>query len=168
MLEEQDSQMAHIGVENAGNAAETLKLQNDLEAALKAAQSASRAKTVFLANMSHEIRTPMNAIIGMATIGKSAADPERKNYCFNKIEEASTRLLAVINDILDMSKIEANKFELSKTDFVFEKMIQQVVGIVSHRVDEKRQKLALHIDPSIPKVLNGDDQRLAQVITNLL
>jgi PAS domain S-box-containing protein len=73
------------------------------------AMSASRAKSAFLANMSHEIRTPMNAIIGMITIGKSASDIERKDYCFTKIEDTSRHLLGVINDILDMSKIEANK-----------------------------------------------------------
>ncbi|MDR1917167.1 MAG: HAMP domain-containing protein, partial [Synergistaceae bacterium] len=80
------------------------------------AEMASRAKSDFLSNMSHEIRTPMNAIIGMTTLAKSSNDIERKDYCLNKINDASTHLLGVINDILDMSKIEANKFELSLTD----------------------------------------------------
>jgi len=132
------------------------------------ALSASRAKSAFLANMSHEIRTPMNAIIGMTTIGKSSSDPERKNYCFTKIEEASSHLLGVINDILDMSKIEANKFELSPVEFNFEKMIQTAVNVVSFRVDEKKQNLDVRIDAEIPKYLVTDDQRLIQVITNLL
>jgi PAS domain-containing protein len=74
------------------------------------AEAASRAKSDFLANMSHEIRTPMNAIIGMTAIGKEAGDIERKNYSLHKIEDASIHLLGIINDILDMSKIEANKF----------------------------------------------------------
>jgi two-component system, sensor histidine kinase and response regulator len=132
------------------------------------ALSASRAKSAFLANMSHEIRTPMNAIIGMISIGKSASDTERKDYCFDKIEDASRHLLGVINDILDMSKIEANKFELSPVEFNFEKMLQRVVGVVNFRVDEKRQKLTVHIDNAIPQTLIADDQRLAQVITNIL
>jgi PAS domain S-box-containing protein len=132
------------------------------------ALSASRAKSAFLANMSHEIRTPMNAIIGMTTIGKSADDDERKDYCFTKIEEASSHLLGVINDILDMSKIEANKFELSPVEFNFEKMIQSAVNVVNFRVDEKKQKLTVRIDKEIPKNLIADDQRLVQVITNLL
>jgi len=132
------------------------------------ALSASRAKSTFLANMSHEIRTPMNAIIGMTAIGKSASDIERKDYCFAKIEDAARHLLGVINDILDMSKIEANKFELSPVEFNFEKMLQRVVGVVNFRVDEKRQKLTVHIDSAIPQTLIADDQRLAQVITNLL
>jgi CheY-like chemotaxis protein len=118
--------------------------------------------------MSHEMRTPMNAIIGMTTIGKSASDEERKDYCFSKIEDASNHLLGVINDILDMSKIEANKFEISSDEFNFEKMLQQAVNIVNFRIDEKQQKFSVYIDQAIPRTLIGDDQRLAQVITNLL
>jgi len=138
---------------------DTAKNKSDLE---------SRHKSAFLANMSHEIRTPMNAIIGMITIGKSATDAERKDYCFTKIEDASNHLLGVINDILDMSKIEANKFELSIDEFHFEKILRRVVNVVNFRIDEKRQKFSVHIDQAIPRVLIGDDQRLAQVITNLL
>jgi PAS domain S-box-containing protein len=132
------------------------------------ALSASRAKSTFLANMSHEIRTPMNAIIGMTAIGKSAADAGRKDYCFTKIEGASAHLLGVINDVLDMSKIEANKFELSPEEFNFEKMIQSVVNVVNFRLDEKQQKFTVYVDNAIPKILIADDQRLAQIITNLL
>jgi len=134
----------------------------------EAAQAASRSKSVFLANMSHEIRTPMNAIIGMTNIGKSAADMERMIYCFSRIEDASSHLLGVINDILDMSKIEANKFELSPSEFNFERMLHRVVNVLNFRVDEKRQKLKVFIDRKIPGLLFGDDQRLAQVITNLV
>jgi len=132
------------------------------------AEAASLAKSNFLSNMSHEIRTPMNAIIGMTVIGKSADDISRKDYCLEKIENASQHLLGVINDVLDMSKIEANKFELSYEEFDFEKMLQRVVNIIAFRADEKMQKLSVHIDKSIPRSLIGDDQRLAQVITNLL
>jgi CheY-like chemotaxis protein len=110
----------------------------------------------------------MNAIIGMTVIGKAADDAQRKDYCLDKIENASKHLLGVINDVLDMSKIEANKFELSNIEFDFEKMLQRVVNIITFRSDEKGQKLSVHIDKSIPRVLMGDDQRLAQVITNLL
>jgi signal transduction histidine kinase/DNA-binding response OmpR family regulator len=128
----------------------------------------SKHKSAFLANMSHEIRTPMNAIIGMTTIGKTASDLNRKDYCFTKIEDASNHLLGVINDILDMSKIEANKFELSPSEYNFEKMLQRVVNVVIFRVDEKHQNFSVHIDKNIPRFLIGDDQRIAQVITNLL
>jgi len=132
------------------------------------ADEESKQKSAFLANMSHEIRTPMNAIIGMTYIGKSAGDIPRKDYCLDKIENASQHLLGVINDILDMSKIEAKMFVLSNVDFNFEKMLQRVISIVGFRADEKKQKISVYIDKSIPRILIGDDQRLAQVITNLL
>ncbi|MCL1958063.1 MAG: response regulator, partial [Spirochaetes bacterium] len=128
----------------------------------------NRHKSVFLANMSHEIRTPMNAIIGMTTIGKNTVDPIRKDYCLTKIEDAGNHLLGVINDILDMSKIEANKFELAPAEFDLEKVLRRVVNVVNFRIDEKHQKFSVHMDHSIPKILVGDDQRIAQVITNLL
>jgi len=136
--------------------------------ALRGAIAASLAKSNFLANMSHEIRTPMNAIIGMVAIGKNAQDSERINYSFNKIEEASKHLLGVINEILDMSKIEANKLELSPGLFSFEGMLRRVVSIINFRADEKKQKFTVEIDSNIPGNLIGDDQRIAQIITNLL
>jgi signal transduction histidine kinase/CheY-like chemotaxis protein/HAMP domain-containing protein len=141
---------------------------SQLTRAKEGAEMASRAKSEFLANMSHEIRTPMNAIIGMSTLAKAAKDIDRKDYCLRKIGDASSHLLGIINDILDMSKIEANKFELSFTDFDFEKMLQKAVNVINFRVGEKRQTLTVHLDNAIPRRLIGDDQRLAQVITNLL
>jgi signal transduction histidine kinase/DNA-binding response OmpR family regulator/ABC-type amino acid transport substrate-binding protein len=144
------------------------EMAQNVQNALKAAEAASRAKGDFLANMSHEIRTPMNAIIGMTSIAKAASDIERKDYCLTKIEDASNHLLGIINDILDMSKIEANKFDLSPAEFSFEKMLQRVVNVINFRVGEKQQSFAVHIDRAIPHTLIGDDQRLAQVITNLL
>ncbi|MDR0402350.1 MAG: response regulator [Treponema sp.] len=151
----------------AGAAARDLR-EKERDAARKAAENASKAKSDFLANMSHEMRTPMNAVIGMTNIAKMSNDIEKKDYCLRKIEDASTHLLGVINDILDMSKIEANKFELSSTEFYFEKMLQKTVGVVGFRVDEKKQNLSVYIDKDIPPLLLGDDQRLSQVITNLL
>jgi CheY-like chemotaxis protein len=96
------------------------------------------------------------------------SDIDRKDYAFGKIGDASTHLLGVINDILDMSKIEANKFELSPDTFSFEKMLQKVVNVVHFRMEEKQQDFSVHIDHEIPANLVGDDQRLAQVIANLL
>ena len=132
------------------------------------ASQAAVAKGEFLSNMSHEIRTPMNAIIGMTAIGKSSNDLDRAHYALNNIEDASTHLLGIINDVLDMSKIESGKFELSLEEFNFEKMLQRVVNVTSLRVSEKQQRFDLVIDENIPSVFIGDDQRLAQVITNLL
>jgi len=131
-------------------------------------ETANRAKSYFLANMSHEIRTPMNAIIGMTTIAKSSDSLDRVLYSVDRIEDASKHLLGIINDILDMSKIEANKLELSPTEFSFEKMLKRVVNVINFRVEEKNQKFKVYVDEKIPLYLIGDDQRLAQVITNLL
>jgi signal transduction histidine kinase/DNA-binding response OmpR family regulator len=139
-----------------------------LQDALHKATEASKAKGEFLSNMSHEMRTPLNAIIGMTSIGKNAKDLEHKDYALDKIDDASTHLLGVINDVLDMSKIEANMLELSPEEFVFEKMLQKVVSVVNFRIDEKKQKFKVNIDHAIPKTIIGDDQRLSQVITNLL
>ena len=110
----------------------------------------------------------MNAIIGMASVGSASVDMERAKYCFDRINDASKHLLGIINDILDMSKIEAGRFELIPVEFSFEKMLQRVVDVVNFRVEEKGQKLTVYIDRDIPQFLLGDDQRLAQVITNLL
>ncbi|MCL2010032.1 MAG: ATP-binding protein [Synergistaceae bacterium] len=140
----------------------------DIIRAKKQAESASLAKSQFLATMSHEMRTPMNAVLGMTSIGKGAPDKERMIYCFAKIEDASRHLLGVINDILDMSKIEAEKFELSPAEFNFEKMLQRVVDVVHFRIEDKKHKFTLNIDKAIPNYLIGDDQRLAQVIANIL
>jgi signal transduction histidine kinase/DNA-binding response OmpR family regulator len=142
--------------------------ERERDAALIQAEHANQAKSIFLANMSHEIRTPMNAIIGMTAIAKSSPDAERKEYCLEKIEDASVHLLGVINDVLDMSKIEANKFELSSVDFDFEKNLRKIVNVISLRMIEKHLDFTVRLDGDIPRFLYGDDQRLAQVITNLL
>jgi signal transduction histidine kinase/CheY-like chemotaxis protein len=140
----------------------------NVDAAKNKSDTENKHKSAFLANMSHEIRTPMNAIIGMITIGKSASDIGRKDYCFTKIEDAANHLLGIICDILDMSKIEANKFEFSPVEFNLEETLQRAVNVINFRLDEKHQKLSLHIDKSIPRALMGDDHRIAQIITNLL
>ena len=144
---------------------------HDLTEILQAKQVAERASTAksdFLANMSHEMRTPMNAIIGMTSIAKGTDDIDKKSYCLDKIEEASNHLLGVINDILDMSKIEANKFELTESEFNFENMLRKVTGVLAFRVDEKKQSFTVSLDQNIPTTIIGDEQRLAQVVTNLL
>ncbi|MDR2965651.1 MAG: response regulator [Treponema sp.] len=147
---------------------EKMQMEKTLSAALEQANAASKAKSNFLSTMSHEMRTPMNAIIGMTAIGKKSNNIEEKNHALNKIEGASNHLLGVINDVLDIAKIEANKLELTPVEFNFEKVIQRVVSVVNFRVDEKKQRLSTNIDSNIPDFLIGDDQRLAQVVTNLL
>jgi PAS domain S-box-containing protein len=132
------------------------------------AEAASKAKSSFLATMSHEMRTPMNAIIGMTAIGKNSKDIERKDYALHKIGDAAVHLLSVINDVLDISKIEANKLELSPVEFNFERMLQNIANIINFRMDEKHQKFTVNVDRKIPRFVYGDDHRLSQVILNLL
>ena len=132
------------------------------------ADQASHAKSEFLSNMSHEMRTPMNAIIGMTAIAKRAADKTQVDHALNKVEEASTHLLGIINDILDMMKIEAKKLELSNVEFDLRNSLAKAVSIVQFRMEEKNQRFVLNVDNEVPSFLLGDDHRLKQVIINLL
>jgi PAS domain S-box-containing protein len=162
-----DSKKNGIGL-IASDITEQRQLEQDLIRAKEQAEQSSLAKSNFLSRMSHEMRTPMNAIIGMTTIAQSSQDQERKEYCLAKINEASIHLLGVINDILDMSKIEAGKFELSYSEFDFEKMLRRITGVMNFRVNEKKQNLVLRLDRDMPGLIITDEQCLAQVITNLL
>jgi len=156
---------------DTGEFAGVLVIMHDVTEIVKAkeiAEHASSAKGEFLSRMSHEMRTPMNAIIGMTSIAKGSKDPDKKEYCLDKIESASKHLLGVINDILDMSKIEANKFELSCQAFDFEKMLINVTNVINFRIEEKKQNLIINQDKNIPVSIIGDELRLSQVITNLL
>jgi signal transduction histidine kinase len=147
---------------------EISRARREAEKARELAEQSTKAKSDFLSRMSHEMRTPMNAIIGMTNIALDSDDPDRREYCLEKIGEASRHLLGVINDILDMSKIESGKFELSEEAFRFRDMLKRVVGVVNFRVDEKNQTLSVMVGDDIPEVIISDEQRLAQVIANLL
>ncbi|MDR1531544.1 MAG: response regulator [Clostridiales bacterium] len=164
----EDEDIISYGATLVGAAFKRAEMVQNIIQAREQALASTRAKSDFLSNMSHEMRTPMNAIIGMTAIAKASKEIDKKNYCLNKIEDASTHLLGVINDILDMSKIEANKFELSYVEFNFEKMLQKVANVINFRVEEKLQSFQVRIDRDIPRFLLGDDQRISQVITNLL
>jgi len=140
----------------------------ELKEQVRIAEFASRAKSDFLANMSHEIRTPITAVIGMTSIGKDSKDQVKKDYSFDKISEASNHLLGIISDILDMSKIEANKLELAEVRCNIRDTIKHVTEVMGFKADEKNQKFEVRFDNNVPEWLLGDDQRLAQIITNLL
>lgn len=136
----------------------------------KARQStiASVSKSTFLSNTSHEMRTPMNAIIGMSEIARKSDDMAQIHHCLDRIDGAAQHLLGIINDVLDISKIEAGKLTLSESSFEIRRMVQDISGVVSFSMDSKNQKLLTDISNSIPEYLIADRQRLSQVITNLL
>jgi signal transduction histidine kinase/CheY-like chemotaxis protein len=140
----------------------------ELEIQAEAAQAASRTKSEFLANMSHEIRTPINAVTGMATIARSSRDLDRMYDCLDKITLASRQLLGLINDILDMSKIEAKKFELAHEPFALEATVRNIGSIIGVRAEEKNQRFTAEASPDIPEVVVGDEMRLSQILLNLL
>jgi CheY-like chemotaxis protein/nitrogen-specific signal transduction histidine kinase len=138
------------------------------EAAEQEARNASRAKGEFLSHMSHEIRSPLNAVIGMINIASDADETQTIKRYLEKAGSASKYVLGVINDILDMSKIEAGKFELSYGEFDIEKMLVDIINVTNVRAEEKHQNFAVNLDTNVPPFLIGDELRLSQVITNLL
>jgi len=154
-----------------GSAEGAMMLFHDLTDIVKAkdaAENANKAKSEFLATISHEIRTPLNAIIGMSHISRTADSPEKRELALQKIETASISLLGIINDVLDMAKIESGRLELDEELFEPAQIVSDVVSVVSHRLEEKGQSFTLDVDPTLPSRLVGDGQRLSQVITNLL
>lgn len=157
----------NIGV-IAADITQKSRTEEELVRAKEAAEQVNLAKSEFLMNLSHEMRTPLNAIIGMANIAKSAEDDKKKEYCLQKVDNAAKHLLAIINDILDITKIEASELELSETEFSFEDMLFKAVNVVNFGAEEKGQNLIVTLDPQIDSKLLADEMRLSQVITNLL
>jgi len=142
--------------------------QNAEKELYRAEQQANRAKSEFLSRMSHEIRTPMNAIIGMTKIAETTDDVSRLRYCLETIGASSAHLLGIINDVLDMSKIEAGKFELEKVPTNIEKMLMKVCNIVIDGMEKKNQQLNVTLGKNLGMNYIADDLRLSQVLTNLL
>ena len=148
---------------------DVLKEQNiELEIQKKHLDEASQLKSAFLSNMSHELRTPLNAIVGFSELAlKTSLNPKQHNY-LNKIKISSHILLGLISDILDLSKIEADKLELEITTFNLEEVIKKVINQISVKSQEKGLELVVFIDEDVPKCLNGDSLRLSQVLLNLI
>ena len=140
----------------------------ELAAARDAAEEASRAKSLFLANMSHELRTPMNAIMGMTNLALRLAENPQQNDWLSKSLDASQHLLDVINDILDVSRIEANRVVLEARNFVPAAVINQAVTMQTEAAQAKGLRLVAELDPALPEMVCGDAMRLRQIVINFI
>lgn len=144
------------------------KIQRDLEIAKQEAEAANNIKSSFLARMSHEIRTPLNAITGMAYLVKKTQVSLTQKMYLDRITQSANTMLSIINDILDFSKIEAGKIELERVSFNLDLVIQDVINIVSYKIEEQRIGFKLSKDPKIPNCYFGDAKRIEQILLNLI
>ncbi|TAK88522.1 MAG: response regulator [Aquabacterium sp.] len=161
----------HDGRKQFCGIVQDITARKQTEAALRNAQQASeaatQAKSRFLANMSHEIRTPMNAIMGMTHLAlMDELQPKARNYV-DKAHRAASNLLQILNDVLDVSKIESGKLELEYTDFQLESVVNNMADVLGMRAEEKSLELLFTAPPDIPTALIGDPIRLGQILINL-
>lgn len=145
-----------------------VKMLEQVSLAKDAAEKANHAKSEFLSNMSHEIRTPLNAIVGFSESLKEDDIPESAREKVDDIIMASNNLLEIVNGILDISKIEANKLEIINKEYDIKSMLDELVALTKARIGDKGLEFRINIDPAIPRVLYGDNIRLKQIILNIL
>ena len=155
--------------EDLARHATEMELKNlELENARNSAQEASQAKSEFLASMSHEIRTPMNSILGMADLLAETPLSENQKKYVQTFRSAGENLLKLINDILDISKIEAGYLELVNSNFNLVNLVEKTTGLMSLRAEKKGLEISCYIHPEVNQHLYGDSDRLRQVLVNLL
>jgi two-component system, sensor histidine kinase and response regulator len=140
---------------------------HELEAARRQAEEATKAKSDFLANMSHEIRTPMNAIIGMTELALLSKLPPSQHQRLQTVKQAADSLMDLLNDILDLSKIEARKLRLERVEFSIRDTLDDTLNLLALRAGEKGLELACRVGPNVPDRVIGDPTRLRQIIVNL-
>ncbi len=142
--------------------------EKELIKARELAESSSRTKQLFLANMSHEIRTPMNAIMGMGHQLQKTTLTEKQHFYLDVMTESAENLLVIINDILDISKIEAGKLTIESIGFEMNQVVKHAARVMQHKAEEKGLELFVTVDSSVSEVLLGDPYRLNQILLNLL
>ncbi len=145
-----------------------LKAAEERLRVLSVTEQANKAKSDFLSRMSHEMRTPLNAIIGMAKIAENTNDVKKIKYCLSMIGVSSEHLLGLINDILDMAKIEAGKFELESAPLNIEDVFIKICNLNVEKAEEKEIQIGINLPPNMPMRYLGDELRLSQVINNLM
>ncbi|MDE3010789.1 MAG: CHASE domain-containing protein [Pseudomonadota bacterium] len=167
-LQEQNrSRTKAIELTVAARTADLRESEQRLILANQEAVQANRLKTMFLASMSHEFRTPMNAILGLLhVLGRTTLEPGQRDYV-DKISSAARRLLRLIDDILDVSRIEAGKLSVEREPFRIEAVLRDVLVAIAPKLRDKRVEFVLDIDPSTPAHMIGDGMRLTQVLVNL-
>ncbi|HEX6811204.1 MAG TPA: ATP-binding protein [Planctomycetota bacterium] len=140
----------------------------DLSRALQLAETATHAKSTFVANMSHEVRTPLNAVLGMTDLAMEAEDPREVREYLGVIRSAGSSLLGILTDVLDLSKIEAGKFELSPIPIDLETVVLDAMRPLTSRIEGKELELTVELAPELSRGYSVDDVRLRQILTNLV